>query len=326
MVKNPPANAGDAGSIPGSGRSPGRGHGSPLQYSRLGNAMAEAACKLQCQGCRESDMTEWLTVQYCHRLQLSLPGDGIAPVILLLLEFLLFLHHGFFTLIFLNIALMYNLILITDFFEVFEVWCWRRLLRVPWTARRPNQSILKEISPEYSLEGLMLKLKLQYFGHQMRRTVSLEKTLMLGKIEGMRRGRQRMWWLDGITNSMDMSLSKLQEMVKDREAWCALDHGVRKSQKWLSDWSTTKTAETHCPTVLEVRCPKSRHQQGCVLSEGSREDSFLASSSCPVVGGNPCHYVVCSCITLISASIVTCILPVSVSKFYLVIKTAVSGL
>ena len=141
--------------------------------------------------------------------------------------------------------------------DAFKLWCWRRLLRVPWTARRSNQSILKEISPEYSLKGLMLKLKHQYLGHLMRRADSLEKTLMLGKIDGRRSGWQRMRWLDGIIDSMDMNLSKLQEIVKDREAWHATVHEVSKSGTWLNNYITTrgrmKISKVFKKTVWEDR-------------------------------------------------------------------------
>ena len=124
-----------------------------------------------------------------------------------------------------------------------ELWCWRRLLRVPWTIRRSNQSILKEINPEYSMERLMLKLKLQYFGHLMQRTDSLEKTLMLGKIEGRRRGQKRMRWLNGLTDSMDLNLSKLWEMGKDRETWRAAVHRVSKSQTRFNNWTTRRNIQ-----------------------------------------------------------------------------------
>ena len=137
--------------------------------------------------------------------------------------------------------------------DAFELWCWRRILRVPWTAGRSNQSILKEISPECSLEGLMLKLKLQYFGHLMWSADSFEKTLMLVKIEGRRRMEwQRMRWLDGITNSMDMSLGKLWELVMDREAWYAVVHGVTKSQTWVSNWTELNLSITYQASLIRI--------------------------------------------------------------------------
>ena len=156
--------------------------------------------------------------------------------------------------------------------DAFELWCWRRLLRVPWTARRSNQSILTEINPEYSLEGLMLKLKLRYFGHLMRTADSLEKSLILGNIEGRRgRGHQRMRWLDGITEAMDMNSGKLQEMVRDREAWHAAVHRVTKSQTWLGDWTTIWKKYTKSEIqVLRTEMNKNRERWELTKCRGKK--------------------------------------------------------